>query len=84
MKTSNNKTTLILITLGCLTALTIFEILLARYIDINKPEISIGNLISISIKNHYYTYGYKPITGERYETNQKTELIPGVIIASLI
>ena len=84
LKTSNNKTTLILVTIISLAALTIFEILLARYMDINKPEFSIGNLISIYIKKHYYTYGFKLISREKYKTNLITEDIPWIIIVSLI
>lgn len=84
LKISNNKKQIILVTIISLIALTIFEILLAKYMDINNPEISIGNLIRIHVRKHYYTYNYKPITGEKYETNQKTELIPGIIIISLI
>lgn len=84
MKSLNNKNKLLIVTIISLIALTIFEILLARYMDINKPEFSIGNLISIYIKKHYYTYGFKLISREKYETNLITEDIPWIIIVSLI
>lgn len=85
MKSQRNKKQIILlVTIISLIALTVFEILLARYIDLNNPEINIGNLIRIHTIKHYYTYNYKPITGEKYETNQKTGLISSVIIMSLI
>ena len=60
MKSSNNKKQIIiLITLGCLAALTIFEILLAKYIEVNNINFKLNNLISITPYNHYYADGYK-------------------------
>lgn len=59
MKTSNNKTTLILVTIISLIALTVFEILLAKYIEVNNITLKLNNLISITPYNHYYADGYK-------------------------
>lgn len=59
LKTSNNKTTLILVTIISLIALTIFEILLAKYIEVNNINLKLNNLIYIEPYNHYYADGYK-------------------------
>ena len=59
MKTSNKKKTLILVTLGCLAALIVFEILLAKYIEVNNINLKLNNFISITPYNHYYADGYK-------------------------
>ena len=70
-KTSNNKTTLILVTIISLIALTIFEILLAKYIEVNNINFKVNNLISITPYNHYYTDGYKLNSEDMYATNYK-------------
>ena len=60
LKTSNNKKQIILlVTIISLIALTVFEIVLARYIEVNNINLKINNLISITPYNHYYTDGYK-------------------------
>ena len=59
MKTSNNKKQIILLaTIISLAALTIFEILLAKYIEVNNINLKLNNLISITPYNHYYADGY--------------------------
>lgn len=80
-KTSNNKTTLILVTLGCLAALTVFEILLAKYIEVNNINLKLNNFISIYPYNHYYMDGYTYYRGDLYATNYKI-ILP--IVAALV
>ena len=81
MKSSNNKTTLILVTIISLAALTVFEILLAKYIEVNNITLKLNNFISIEPGNHYYTDGYKLNDGDLYATNYKI-ILP--IVAALI
>lgn len=82
MKSSNNKKQIILlVTLGCLAALTIFEILLAKYIEVNNINFKVNNLISIEPGNHYYMDGYKFNSGDLYATNYKI-ILP--IVAALV
>lgn len=80
-KTSNNKTTLILVTIISLIALTIFEILLAKYIEVNNITLKLNNFISIEPGNHYYMDGYALNNGDLYATNYKI-ILP--IVAALI
>lgn len=59
MKSLNNKNKLLIITIISLIALTIFEILLAKYIEVNNINLKLNNFISIEPGNHYYMDGYK-------------------------
>ena len=71
MKSQRNKTIILLVTIISLIALTIFEILLAKYIEVNNINLKLNNFISITPYNHYYTDGYKYQSGDLYATNYK-------------
>lgn len=71
LKTSNNKTIILLVTIISLIALTVFEILLAKYIEVNNINLKLNNFISITPYNHYYADGYKYQSGDLYDTNYK-------------
>lgn len=83
LKTSSNKKQIIiLVTIISLAALTVFEILLAKYIEVNNINLKLNNFISITPYNHYYADGYKFFSGDLYATNYK--IILPIVVALVI